>query len=89
MAEKVLGKMVKQLKMERTTAKSSFTRQANAISKGADNMVEEELREEFERLSGCLKKVFETNDEYRSGLLAEITKEEEEEEAWRRSWKVT
>lgn len=57
MAENVLGKTVKQLKMGRTTAKSSFTRQATVISKEADSMVEEELREEFERLSGCFRKV--------------------------------
>lgn len=52
-----MGKTVKQLKMGRTTAKSSFTRQANAISKEADSMVEEELREEVQRLSGCSRKV--------------------------------
>ncbi|KAM9764604.1 uncharacterized protein ACNS7B_019486 [Menidia menidia] len=76
MAEEVLEKTVKQLKRERTTAKSSFTRQANLISKEADSMVEEELREEFNKLSVCLRNIFEANDEYRIGLLAEATKEE-------------
>ena len=33
MAEDALGKTVKELKRERTTAKSSFTRQANFIDK--------------------------------------------------------
>lgn len=43
MAEKVLGNMFKQHKMERNTAKISVTRQANAISKRADSMVGEEV----------------------------------------------
>lgn len=78
MADDVLEKTVKQLKRERTTAKSSFTRQANFISNGADGMVEEELREEFNKLSVCLRNVFDANDDYWIGLLAEATKEEEE-----------
>lgn len=73
MAEDVLGKT---LKRERTTAKSSFTRQANFISRGADRMVEEGLQEEFSKLSDCLRNVFEANDEYRIGLLAEATKKD-------------
>lgn len=39
-------------------------------------MVEEELGEEFDKLSDCLRKVVKTNDEYRTTLLAEAIKEE-------------
>ena len=45
MAEEVLGKTVKELKKERTTAKSSFTRQANFILRGGNNMLQDELKE--------------------------------------------
>lgn len=51
--------------------------------KGADSTVEEKLRAEFKKLSGCLTKVLDANDKYRSGLLAEAAKEEEkDEESW-------
>ena len=79
MAEDVLGKTVKQLQKERTTVISTFTRQANFLSKGADSMVEAELREEFAQLSYCRKIVLEANDDYKTGLLAESQESEEED----------
>ncbi|TWW56009.1 hypothetical protein D4764_09G0010590 [Takifugu flavidus] len=48
MAEEVLGK---QRKKERIAAKSSFTRQANFITRRASSMLEVELNEEFTKLS--------------------------------------
>ena len=80
MAEDALGKTVKQLKRERTTAKSSFTRQANFISRGVSSMLEAELKEEFIKLSHCFRQLLDANDDCRIGLLAEIKKPEEEEE---------
>ncbi|KAK6319058.1 hypothetical protein J4Q44_G00102690 [Coregonus suidteri] len=68
MAEDVLGKSVQQLKKERTTAKSSFTRQANFISRGASSMLQVELKEEFAKLSDCFRKMLDANDDYRIGL---------------------
>ena len=79
MAEDVVGKTVKQLKKERTAAKSTFTGQANFLRKGADSMVEAELREEFAELSYCRKIVLEANDDYKTGLLAESQESEEED----------
>ena len=79
MAEDVVGKTGKQLKKERTAAKSTFTGQANFLSKGADSMVEAELREEFAELSYCRKIVLEANDDYKTGLLAESQEPEEED----------
>ena len=71
MAEDALGKTVKQLKRERTTAKSSFTRQANFISRGVSSMLEAELKEEFIKLSHCFRQLLDANDDYSIGLLAE------------------
>lgn len=42
-------------------------------------MAEADLKEEFNKLSIHLKEVFEANGDYRAGILAETTKEEEEE----------
>ncbi len=72
MAEEALGKTVKQLKQERTLAKSAFTKLANYLSRGARSMVENELREEFRRLTLEARRVSEGNDDYRVGLLADI-----------------
>lgn len=71
-------KTVQQLKKERTTVKSSFTRQANFLCKEAELMVEAELRDEFNKLSEHFRRLLIANDDYKNGLLAEATKEEEE-----------
>lgn len=81
MAEDVLGKTVKQLKKERIAAKTSFTRQANFITREADSMLEMELKEEFAKLSDSFRMVLEANDDYKTGLLADKTKSEDKEEA--------
>ncbi len=47
MAEDALGKSVDQLKKERTVARSSFTKQANFLSRSASDMTELELKSEF------------------------------------------
>ncbi len=81
MAEEVVGKSIEQLKKERTSAKISFTRQVNFLSREARRLVEEELKEEFKKLSLAARKVFEINDDYRTGLLAEIEADESKDEA--------
>lgn len=63
MAEDVLGQTVKQLKKERITAKSSFTKQANFITRGASSMLEAELKGEFPKLSDCFRRCLEANDD--------------------------
>lgn len=68
MAEEALGKTVDQLKRERTSAKSSFTRQANFICREVHRLLESELKEEFKKFSSEARKVFETNDDYKAGL---------------------
>ncbi len=81
MAEEVVGKSIEQLKKERTSAKISFTRQVNFLSREARRLVEEELKEEFKKLSLAARKVFEINEDYRTGLLAEIEADESKDEA--------
>lgn len=78
MAEEALGKTVDQLKKERTSAKSSFTRQANFICREVNRLLESELKEEFKKFSSEARKVFETNDDYKAGLLAEIEANQED-----------
>ncbi|XP_067280641.1 uncharacterized protein [Pseudorasbora parva] len=78
MAKETLGKTVKQLKQERTVAKSPFTKQANYLSKAAAEMIKHELQEEFSKLSSLARNVSDANEDYAAGLLAEAgTKEEE------------
>lgn len=78
MAKETLGKTVKQLKQERTLAKSAFTKQANYLSKAAAGMIKHELQEEFSKLSSLARNVSDANEDYAAGLLAEAgTKEEE------------
>lgn len=72
MAEEAFGKTVKQLKQERTLAKSAFTKLANFLSREAQSMTESELREEFKKLTSEARYVSGANDEYRAGLLADI-----------------
>ncbi|KAG7486439.1 hypothetical protein JOB18_031601 [Solea senegalensis] len=76
MAEEILGKSVQQLKKERTIAKSSFTRQANFISRGASSMLQVELKEEFIKLSDCFRKMLDAKEDYRIGLEADIKTED-------------
>ena len=79
MAKETFGKTVKQLKQERTLAKSAFTRQANYLSKAAAGMIKHELQEEFSKLSSLARSVGDSNDDYAAGLLAEAgTKGDEE-----------
>lgn len=72
MAEEMFGKSLKQLKLDRTMAKSSFTKQANFLSRKASNMTEMELREEFKKLTSDARHVSDSNDDYKAGLLAEM-----------------
>lgn len=81
MAKETLGKTVKQLKQERTLAKTAFTKQANYLSRAADDMIKHELQEEFSKLSSLARNVSNANDEYEAGLLADneaVTDEGEE-----------
>ena len=71
-----LGKSVKDLKKERTAAKCSFTKQANFILRGGNTMLQEEMKEEFTKMSYLFRKLMEANDEYRFGLEADIKEED-------------
>lgn len=53
-------------------AKSTFTKLANFLSRGARSMTESELREEFRKLSSEARNVSDANEEYRLGLLEDI-----------------
>lgn len=80
MAEDALGKSVDQLKKERTVARGSFTKQANFLKRSAADMSELELKSEFAILSVNARRVFETNDDYRAGLEAELQATEKDGE---------
>ncbi|XP_048836046.1 uncharacterized protein LOC125711305 [Brienomyrus brachyistius] len=80
MAEEVLGKTVKLLKQERTIAKSSFTKLANFISRGANTMLRAELKEEFGKLSDRFRSVLDSNEDYRIGLEADVKAADNEAE---------
>ncbi len=80
MAKETLGKTVKQLRQERTLAKSAFTKQANYLSKGANGMIKDELQEEFRKLSSLARYVSGANDDYMAGLLADAEAGTEEGE---------
>lgn len=58
MAEETLGKIVDQLKKDRT--KSSFTKQANFLCREAHRLLESELKDEFKKLSSEARNVSET-----------------------------
>ena len=58
-------------------AKSTFTKQANFLGRAAENMTRSELQEEFKKLTSHARNVSETNDDYETGLLAEIEAEGE------------
>ena len=81
MAVEALGKTLDQLKKDRTVAKTSFTRQANYLGREAGDLTESELRQEFAKLSAESRKVIEANDDYRTGLEAELEASEDGEDA--------
>ncbi len=66
MAEEALGKTVEQLRRERTSAKSSFSKQANFLCRESHRLRESELKEEFKKLSSEARNFFETNDDYKA-----------------------
>ena len=64
MAALALGKTLDQLKKYRLTAKTSFTKQANYLSRKAyPYLTELELRQEFAKLPADSRKVIEANDD--------------------------
>lgn len=72
MAEEALGKTVQQLKQERTSAKSAFTRQAKYLSTSAGKLTRRELQEAFHKLSFLARQASDANEDYRTGLLADL-----------------
>lgn len=78
MAEEEFGKTVIVLKKERTTAKSSFTKLANFISREANNMLQSELKDEFAKFADRFRSVLEANEDYKMGLEADIKKDDPE-----------
>ena len=78
MAEEATGKTVKQLMQERTVAKCAFTKHGNFLSRAAGNMTRSELQEEFKKLMSHARSVSESNDDYNTGLLADLGVEEKE-----------
>lgn len=77
MAAEALGKTLDQLKKYRMVAKTSLTKQANYLSRKAGYLTELELRQEFAKLSADSRKVIEANDDYRTGLEAELAAKED------------
>lgn len=77
MAEEVTGRPLKQLKQERTSAKTTFTKQANYLSRAIGHLTKSELQKEFKDLLSLVRNVSQTNDDYELGLLAEIDEDGE------------
>lgn len=78
MAEDATGKGIKQLKSERTSAKTAFTKQANYVSRVTGYLMKAELQAEYRELCSLSRKVNYANDEYELGLRAEAGEEEGE-----------
>ena len=68
MAEETLGKTVKQLKQNWISAKSTFTKQANYLSKTVGSMTKHVLQEKFYKLSSLARHVSYANENYRTGF---------------------
>lgn len=67
-----MAEIVQQLKQKRTSAKSVFTKQANHLSRQLSSMTKQELQQEFSKLKSLARRVIDTNEDYRAGLLAEL-----------------
>ena len=78
MEEEPTGKSIKQLKQERTSAKTAFTKQANYLSRVTGYLMKSELQAEYRKLCSLSREVNDANDEYELGLLAEVDEEEGE-----------
>lgn len=71
MADEVTGKSAEQLKLKRTT-KRAFSHLVNNIIRNHEEMSEEELRNNFNKLMQEAEKVKEANDDVEAGLIAEL-----------------
>lgn len=78
MAKETLGKTVKQLKQNRTSARTAFTKQANYLSKALGNLAKNALQEEFNKLRSLARQVSDANEDYRTGVQADLDAETEE-----------
>lgn len=90
MAVEAFGKTASQMKRERTVAKSAFTKAANFITRGVQNLTKGELLEEFDRLTCEARKLCDANDDYRAGLLADLEAKEKLRNLmsnWRMTWR--
>ncbi|KAL3973670.1 mitochondrial-processing peptidase subunit beta [Sarotherodon galilaeus] len=72
MADQAAGKSVEQLKGVRTTAKRSFSRLVNSITRTHEDMTEGELKDSFNRLTTEAEKLMEANDDLEAGFIAEL-----------------
>ena len=75
MADEVIGNSAEQLKVERTTAKRAFSHLVNSIIRNHKEMLEEELRNNFNKLMQEAERVMEANDDVEAGLIAELEAE--------------
>ena len=78
MAEETLGKTVKQLGENRSSAKSAFTKQANYLSKAVGSMAKPALERQFSKLRSLARQVSDANEDYSTGLQAHLEAETEE-----------
>lgn len=69
---------MKQLNQNRTSARTAFTKQANYLSKAVGNMVKNVLQEEFNKVRSLARQVSDANEDYRTGVHADLDAETEE-----------
>lgn len=62
--------IVRQLEQNRTSAKSTFPKQANYLSREMSSMTKQQLQEEFSKLKSLARRVNDTNEDYVQGWPA-------------------
>lgn len=81
MADQAAEKLIEQLKVQRTTAKRSFSRLVNSISRACRDMTEEELKTSLDKLTMEAELVMAANDDVEASTIvnleAELGTEEE------------
>lgn len=75
MADQFAEKSIERLKVQRTTAKRSFSHLANSISRTCKDMSEEEVKTSLDKLTREAEKVMAANDDVEASIIAKLEAE--------------
>lgn len=76
-----MAEIVRQLEQNRTSAKSTFTKQANYLSREMSSMTKQQLQEEFSKLKPWRgESTTQMRTTYKAGLLADLGAKEDGDE---------